>query len=399
VRADALNEEEESSESEVLPLEPGRRNVVRLMNLHKAKGLEAPVVFLADASHAWEFPVVLRVVRDGASAKGHLKVMSNGGEPWKRRILGQASGWELHEAEEQKYQDAEKLRLLYVAGTRAKELLVVCRSDNPLKNKAWGKFDAYLTGVPELKVPAAKPVSRKLEADLSPKARAAADATRADGHARVRESSWAATSVTGESVRLAAAERAKKAADEGAAAAAVPDTPSHRADAGVAWGTLIHGLLEHAIRHEDATREDLARLARWLTVETPDLRPFIPEALHLVAAVSKAPFWQEARAGAEVLVEVPFAVRVEPGTSITGGVPVAVPTILRGVIDLAYRAADGWRILDYKSDQVEGADQALLPRYKAQLDQYRFAWTRVADNTAVSSGVVALRTMWTVWNG
>ena len=29
----------------------------------------------------------------------------------------------------------------------------------------------------------------------------------------------------------------------------------------------------------DATRDDLARLARWLTVEQEDLRPFIDEAL------------------------------------------------------------------------------------------------------------------------
>jgi ATP-dependent helicase/nuclease subunit A len=32
------------------PLEPGRTDVVRLMNLHQAKGLEAPVVVLADPS-------------------------------------------------------------------------------------------------------------------------------------------------------------------------------------------------------------------------------------------------------------------------------------------------------------------------------------------------------------
>ena len=41
------------------------------------------------------------------------------------------------------------------------------------------------------------------------------------------------------------------------------DTPARRADAGMAWGTLIHGLLEHAMRHKDASREDLRRLA-WL---------------------------------------------------------------------------------------------------------------------------------------
>ena len=35
------------------PLEPGRIDVVRLMNLHQAKGLEAPVVILADAIPGW----------------------------------------------------------------------------------------------------------------------------------------------------------------------------------------------------------------------------------------------------------------------------------------------------------------------------------------------------------
>jgi ATP-dependent helicase/nuclease subunit A len=47
--ADAFDADAEAtSEVERLPLEPGRTNVVRLMNLHKAKGLEADVVFLAD---------------------------------------------------------------------------------------------------------------------------------------------------------------------------------------------------------------------------------------------------------------------------------------------------------------------------------------------------------------
>ncbi len=47
--AEALEEDaEESNEVESLPLEPGRADVVRLMNLHKAKGLEGTVVFLAD---------------------------------------------------------------------------------------------------------------------------------------------------------------------------------------------------------------------------------------------------------------------------------------------------------------------------------------------------------------
>ena len=51
--ADALEADSEASnEVESLPLEPGRTDVVRLMNLHKAKGLEADVVFLADPAAA-----------------------------------------------------------------------------------------------------------------------------------------------------------------------------------------------------------------------------------------------------------------------------------------------------------------------------------------------------------
>jgi hypothetical protein len=69
-----------------------------------------------------------------------------------------------------------------------------------------------------------------------------------------------------------------------------PDTPSHRADAGMAWGTLIHGMLEHAMRHAQSTPEDLRRLARWLTVDEPQLRGVIDEAIETVQRVAKAEF-------------------------------------------------------------------------------------------------------------
>jgi ATP-dependent helicase/nuclease subunit A len=398
--AEALNEEESSSESEAMPLEPGRRDVVRLMNLHKAKGLEAPVVFLADATHAYEFPVVVRVVRDGGVARGHLKIVREGDKPWLQTTLGEPVGWEAHEEEETKYRNAERLRLLYVAGTRAKELVVVCRSDKPAKNKAWGEFEGFLAGVPELAVPMPKAVVKKAKADLSATSRAAADAARVGRHDRARQPSWAVTTVTGEKARLAAAEQAREAAQEGAGRAVTDaaGTPAHRADAGVAWGSLVHGLLEHAMRHDGHTRADLDRLARWLTVETPDLRPFVPEALDLVEAVSKAPFWQEARAGADVHVEVPFAVRIPAGQSLGGFEPSALPTVLHGVIDLVYRAGDGWRILDYKTDQAAADEGVMLERYGVQLAQYGTAWERVSGGEVGSTGLVVLRTMRTIWS-
>jgi len=97
------------------------------------------------------------------------------------------------------------------------------------------------------------------------------------------------------------------------------------------------------------------------------------------------PFWQEAHAGAEVHVEVPFAMRA---------LELGIPTVLRGVIDLVYLADGGWRVLDYKSDQLDGmvdVDAQLLARYRPQLEQYRHAWERVTSAKVTSAGLVALR--------
>lgn len=46
-------------------------------------------------------------------------------------------------------------------------------------------------------------------------------------------------------------------------------TPSHRADAGQAWGTLVHGLLEHAMRHRAPTRGICGGLRRSSPSKSP----------------------------------------------------------------------------------------------------------------------------------
>ena len=111
--------------------------------------------------------------------------------------------------------------------------------------------------------------------------------------------SWSITSVTAEAKHIAKmAGAAEPSAADDATRVVAQDTPSHRADAGMAWGTLIHGLLEHAMRHKDATREDLRRLAMWLTVEEPQLRAVIDEALDTVERAARADFWSVAQSHA-----------------------------------------------------------------------------------------------------
>jgi ATP-dependent exoDNAse (exonuclease V) beta subunit len=158
------------------------------------------------------------------------------------------------------------------------------------------------------------------------------------------------------------------------------DTPSRRADVGLAWGTLVHGLLEHAMRHPAATRDDLRRLAMWLTFEVPELRDVIDEALDTVEAVVRADFWQQAIASDERQEEVPFTT-IEPG---------ALPTVVSGAIDLAYRTGAAWHIVDYKTDR-DGTPETLAERYTAQVEAYARAWTRVTGAKPETQVVSARR--------
>jgi len=64
-----------ASEVESLPLEPGRTDVVRLMNLHRAKGLEANVVFLADPGGSVRPRVDVHVERSALKAQGWLRIV------------------------------------------------------------------------------------------------------------------------------------------------------------------------------------------------------------------------------------------------------------------------------------------------------------------------------------
>ena len=102
-----------ASEAAEAPILEEGSDGVRLMTVHKAKGLEFPVVILAD--------LTCNMSRKDASryldASRGLCAMKIGG--WAPHELHQ------HEAEEVARDQAEGVRLAYVAATRARDLLVV----------------------------------------------------------------------------------------------------------------------------------------------------------------------------------------------------------------------------------------------------------------------------------
>jgi ATP-dependent helicase/nuclease subunit A len=357
--ADALAADSEASnEVESLPLEPGRTDVVRLMNLHKAKGLEADVVFLADPCGGMRPRVDMHIERRGQQAVGWFEV-SVKFQSGSSKVFGEHADWPAHEAAELPYLQAEE------------KLLIVSRQLPQKGTTAWGVLNTFLVNATELTVPTAVSAVAPKPGSSSAKVQAEARAVRSAAEDAVEPASWSITSVTAEAKHIAKMTGAPEAAPaDDATRVVAEDTPSHRADAGMAWGTLIHGLLEHAMRHKDASRDDLRRLATWLTVEEPQLRTVIDDAIDTVERAASADFWRTAQRHPRS-VETPFV--VSDSLHLTNG-----------VIDLIFEGEHGWQVVDYKTDV------ALAERYETQLNAYRTALRRVGC-TVVDASIVSIR--------
>jgi ATP-dependent exoDNAse (exonuclease V) beta subunit len=122
---DELQEEADASRAAEAPILEEGSDGVRLMTAHKAKGLEFPVVVLADIGAELSRSTASRWV-DGAAGKCAVSL----------------AGWSPidlldHEAEEVRRDEAEGVRVAYVAATRARDLLVVpAAGDDPL-DSSW----------------------------------------------------------------------------------------------------------------------------------------------------------------------------------------------------------------------------------------------------------------------
>ena len=193
------------------------------MNLHKAKGLEADVVFLADPCGGVRKGVSRRIVRSGDGAKGWFQIErpGEGGKPG--MVVAKPKGWDDHARIEKGFKAAEETRLLYVASTRAKQMLVVCRYAKAGQSRPWGALDASLGKATELVIPATAKLPRTEAVDLSIASEGQAQDARDKADAAVRIASWSITSATAEArhiARMAAAAEPASAEDPTAVVAA-----------------------------------------------------------------------------------------------------------------------------------------------------------------------------------
>jgi ATP-dependent helicase/nuclease subunit A len=334
---------QDSSEEPDLPAaRPEDPGTVRILSIHKAKGLEAPIVVLHDlAAGLPTRPSVIALWDEGKVAVGFRQ----GYRPPDWNALAQRDEVKAR---------AEGRRLLYVACTRARDLLVVPRPPTDAQpGDFWRDLLPHLdrAGADEARGVDARtlPVpARSREGDGAALAEAeGGDAVaaswlqrRATLLARGAERPFAPVPVSRAAARTAPPPVGAPPAPAGDAGATLLDPAARGRD----FGSLVHRILEW-IPLDESSPAAVAAMATALAPSFGLGAEAAARAADMATRVLALPLLDRARAARavfrELLVWFP-----------EGG------ELLEGVIDLVFETGEGLVLVDYKTDHI-GAEQAI----------------------------------------
>jgi len=354
-------------------------SMVRIMNLHKVKGLEAPVVFLAGPHGETKHPVTLHIDRSGTHILGYMAVYKERNRWGKAELLAHPPHWEELAAREQEFLDAEAIRLRYVAATRAGSALVITQHTRKSENRKnpWKYFEPHLGALDKLGDPGEQTAPVRKEAPLARESMQAAieeiSTRRSQAARRTYETRSAKEYARKEMAPIAEGIPFADADDQ---SVAVPADGEH----GIEWGSAIHQLLELAMENPGAE----LRQAAIEILPQHDLEVArVDEAVEVINAVTSSDLWQRAQRSSQCFTEAPFHILAADIDEETN-----VPTLLRGVIDLVFREGGGWALVDYKTDDP---DQETLGAYTRQVALYARAWKRCTGARVKEAGLFFTR--------
>lgn len=348
-------------------------NRIHVANLHKVKGLEAPIVILADPQMRIQ-PPEKRIAHGSDNATCHIFRVNEGVFPILSTDLYQSE-----KEEEECCLSAERDRLLYVAATRAKCAVIIAdardesnvrKNDNPW-NFLLGRTDGDFFEI----------VNKGVVYEAQPPVQVNADElfSNADSDCVFNGSCSAEPSYT--LLKPSELKIKEKIAEEDLSDDNENNQPvSEKRYNAALIGTMIHKLMEILVssRKSYAPEQIAKQIMSQYGCESSFIKNLVEKA---AAQIQNGGYAQknslpsdiltELLSADEVHCEVPFCYKKENQDN---GF-----TLWHGVMDVVYLKNGKWHIVDYKTN-LDG--DALDMKYSEQLSAYKDAFLNISGESA-----------------
>ncbi len=348
-------------------------NRVHIANLHKVKGLEAPVIILPVAQTGGGAPSI-RIEYGNDSTEGYLFTLNKENIQDGYYFTTKDFADELEK--EKGALEAEETRKIYVAATRARNALII--SNYGQGRNRWKDLTPEL--LPDIYGPMNSNEGTWPEPGESVEAKKLY--AEAEGKCALNDRNGEKASYCLENPsRLSVVSKVSKDKD---IPGSEDESKVQKNPFAALIGTMVHKLMETLI----TTRGDVntVKIVDGIIEEykTARLLPYldqIKDNLSIVAeTITDGGYEQDNGVPAdifntlleadEVYCEVPFCYKEDTGSG---------PVIWNGIMDVAYRSGDKWHIIDYKTN-AEGDD--LDVRYQKQLVAYVKAFREITGEDA-----------------
>lgn len=182
--------------------------------------------------------------------------------------------WFERQAAEERFDDAEEVRLMYVAATRAEDELVVARRDEDIAKSPWSLLDPWLeehgSRLDDMVIEPLRPRATLEEDGRAIRDRGVGIDVRRDkkgrpGYLFQSVTSVAKTAEKGEAQLALDLESGRPEIAEVPAGAPTEDRPPEQRSRGFSWGTVVHGALAAAAG--ELSEEALEGVCRGLLLE------------------------------------------------------------------------------------------------------------------------------------